>query len=69
MGWFGGIISLAGGAVKLINKFVPSREEKAGKAMAERDQLERNADARKKMDDVESSDESDTVDRLRDGDF
>lgn len=69
MAWWTAIFGIADKSLELVNKWVPSREEKAGAAMAERKQLKETADAKKRMEDVKPSDESDTVDRLRDGEF
>lgn len=41
----GSILSLISGLLKLINKFLPSRDELAGKAKAERDALKGALDA------------------------
>ena len=66
---FGTIMKIVSSGLSLWNKLFQSREEKAGRAMAERDQLKESADARKKMDAVPAADERDTVERLRDGNF
>ena len=68
-----GIFSLVAGifnkGLELVNKFVPSRDEQAGRAKAERDQAKEALDARDKMDAVDPADSRTTRKRLRKGEF
>lgn len=64
-----GIFKGISAVLSVINKFTPSREEKAGQAITERDQMKEKELARKRMDDVPVPDEQSTTDSLRRGDF
>lgn len=65
LGW----VRLVGGIVKLANKFMPSRDERAGRAKAERDQYATKQETLARMQDVSAGDKSGTVDDLRRGKF
>jgi len=64
----GSILGLISGLLKLINKFLPSRDELAGKAKAERDALKEALDAVEKARKVHRRVRSDPDfrDRVRD---
>ncbi len=66
---WGALVKMASGLVTLTNKFIPSREEKAGKAMAERDNMKESASAKERIDAVKPSTKRGAIDRLRKGKF
>ena len=62
--------TLGGVALKwLLDLFVPSKDRILGRTEAELDARKRHDETEKKIAGVEPSSESDTVERLRDGEF
>jgi len=65
----GKALSVLSGVLSLLNKLIPSKEQRLGKFKERNKQRKAHDKAKKKLNDVEYSDDNDVDDSLRDGDF